>query len=158
MMGLSSSIFQPSPNSGMLIMGPNSRLILNGSVNVASGVSIIILGGGTLEVGNEVFINCDTKILCADSIKIGDHTTLSWNVEVCDTDHHRIIREGSQTHAPITIGAGVLVGRRSIIMKGVTVGDGAVVAAAAVVTRDVPARCLAGGVPARVIKQDIQWQ
>jgi acetyltransferase-like isoleucine patch superfamily enzyme len=142
----------------MLIMGSNSRLILNGSVNVASGVSIIILGGGILEVGNEVFINCDTKILCADHIKIGSHTTLSWNVEVCDTDHHRIIREGSQTQAPITIGAGVLVGRHSMIMKGVTVGDGAVVAAGALVTRDVPAACLAGGVPARIIKHDILWQ
>jgi acetyltransferase-like isoleucine patch superfamily enzyme len=60
--------------------------------------------------------------------------------------------------APIEIGRHVLVGRRSMVMKGVTIGDGAVIAAGAVVTRNVSARSLAAGIPARVIKQDIDWE
>ena len=60
--------------------------------------------------------------------------------------------------APIEIGSNVLIGRRSMIMKGVKIGDGSVIAAGSVVTRDVPAKCLAAGVPARVIRQDIQWE
>jgi acetyltransferase-like isoleucine patch superfamily enzyme len=158
LMGLPSAFFHPSTHRSMLIMGPNSKLVLNGAINVAQGASIIVMGGATLEFGDGVFVNCDTSILCGKRIKIGDRTELSWGVEVCDTDHHRIIREGSAESAPIEIGRGVLVGRRSMIMKGVSVGDGAVVAAGAVVTRDVPAASLAAGVPARVIKQNIQWQ
>jgi acetyltransferase-like isoleucine patch superfamily enzyme len=44
------------------------------------------------------------------------------------------------------------------ILKGVTIGDGAIVSAGAVVTRDVPARCLAAGVPASIIKRDVLWR
>jgi len=59
--------------------------------------------------------------------------------------------------APINIGNHVLVGNRAIIMKGVTIGDGAIIAAGAVVTKDVPPNCLAGGVPAKVIRENVAW-
>lgn len=65
--------------------------------------------------------------------------------------------DGAVVLAPIEIGSDVFVGRRALIMKGVKVGDGSVVAAGAVVTRDVPPNCLVGGVPAKLIKENIQW-
>ena len=52
----------------------------------------------------------------------------------------------------------MLIGFGAVILKGVTIGDGAVIAAGAVVTQDVPSRCLAAGVPARVVREDITWK
>ena len=60
--------------------------------------------------------------------------------------------------APIHIGNHVWVGVRAIILKGVTIGDGAIIAAGSVVTRDVPANTLVGGVPAKIIKDNISWE
>ena len=55
--------------------------------------------------------------------------------------------------APVEIGNGVWVGAHATILSGVTIGDNAVIAAGAVVTKDVPANAVAGGVPAKIIKQ-----
>jgi len=139
-------------------MKANSQLIVNGSLNTGRGVSISILKDASLELGQRVYINSDSTIVCGKHIKIGDNVAISWNVEICDYDFHRIIREDSTRVAEIAIGHNVLIGRRSMIMKGVKIGDGSVIAAGSVVTRDVPAKCLAAGVPARVIKQNIQWE
>ena len=58
----------------------------------------------------------------------------------------------------MNIGNHVWIGAKAMIMKGVNIGDGAIIAAGAVVTKDVPARCLVAGVPAKVIKTDIEWK
>jgi len=59
---------------------------------------------------------------------------------------------------PISIGNHVWIGINATILKGVTIGDGAIIAAGAVVTRDIPASCMAAGVPASVIKNNISWE
>ena len=59
---------------------------------------------------------------------------------------------------PIEIGDHVWIGLRAIILKGVKIGNGSVIAAGAVVTRDVPPYSLVAGVPARVIKENIYWE
>ena len=59
---------------------------------------------------------------------------------------------------PIVIGNHVWIGARAIILKGVIIGDGAIIAAGAVVTHDVPAYTLAGGVPAKVIREGVEWK
>ncbi len=157
-MGLKPNAFHPSSRPCMLDIGQDSKLIINGNVNIGRGVSIVILKNACLELGHNVYINSNTQIVSQESIKIGDNVKISWDVEICDTDFHRIIREGSVTASPIEIGNNILVGRRSMIMKGVKIGDGSVIAAGAIVTRTVPAKCLVAGIPGRVIKQNIQWE
>lgn len=60
--------------------------------------------------------------------------------------------------APINIGNHVWIGLRAIILKGVTIGDGAVIAAGAVVTNNVPANSVVAGVPARVMSENVNWE
>ena len=69
------------------------------------------------------------------------------------TERLHIIGENAEM-----IGDHVWIGARAVVLKGVTIGDGAVIAAGAVVTHDVPAHTLVGGVPAKIIKQNIVWE
>lgn len=97
----------------------------------------------------------DCTIVCKASIYIGDNTTIGERTIIRDNDGHSII--GRPDAKPILIGNDVWIGARSTILKGVTIGDGAVVAAGSVVVEDVPSRCLVGGNPARVIRREVDW-
>jgi acetyltransferase-like isoleucine patch superfamily enzyme len=100
--------------------------------------------------------NYGLQIVCTNSITIGHGSYLGFNVTIRDSDEHTI--SGGSGPAPVTIGNKVLVATGVTILPGVTIGDGAVVAAGSVVTRDVPSRTLVAGVPARVIREDIDWE
>jgi acetyltransferase-like isoleucine patch superfamily enzyme len=98
-------------------------------------------------------------VLCAgNSIEIGEKTIIGAGAMLFDNDFHRRIGEWDwsddcQTGSrPIKVGRGVFVGTQAIILKGVTIGDRAVVGAGAVVTKDVPPLHLAIGNPARVVE------
>ncbi len=155
-MGLNSQHFFPSSARCVFTMGENSRLILNGATNIAKGVIIEVHKNAVLELGRSVAINSNTSIICAEAIKIGDGAGIGWDVEICDTAFHQI-GEGTKVTDPIHIGCHVLICSHSVIMKGVKIGDGSVIAAGSMVTKDIPAKCLAGGIPARVIKDSIEW-
>jgi acetyltransferase-like isoleucine patch superfamily enzyme len=157
-LGLQPEEFHVSTNPCVLGMGENSKLAINGSCRVGLGVTIVLLKDAFLELGTDVYINSNSTLVCGKHIKIGDGSRISWNAEICDTDFHRIVREGSVTSEPIEIGRNTLIGRRAMILKGVKVGDGSVVAAGAVVTKDVPENCLVAGVPARIVRREIKWE
>jgi acetyltransferase-like isoleucine patch superfamily enzyme len=77
-----------------------------------------------------------------------------------DFDAHALERDGEwgPTEAPVRIGDRVWIGARATILKGVRVGEGAVIGAGSVVTRDVPARALVAGNPARVVRENVAWR
>jgi acetyltransferase-like isoleucine patch superfamily enzyme len=157
-LGINSNEFFPSTNPCMFAMGENSKLTINGGVKLARGVVLELQKNASVELGKNLRVNANSWIIASQGIKIGDDTMISWDVEIIDTDFHRMSREGAVMAAPIEIGNHVFVGKHTIVMKGVRIGDGAVVGAGAVVTRDVPENCLVAGVPARVIKKNVNWE
>jgi acetyltransferase-like isoleucine patch superfamily enzyme len=109
--------------------------------------------GGRLLVGDDVFFNRGSTIFAAQLIEIGDHTRIADHVTIHDTDFHEVEQGAPVRVAPIRIGRNVWIGRSSIVLPGVTIGDHAVVAAGSVITRDVPARTLVAGAPASVVRE-----
>lgn len=123
---------------------------------VYAGSTVTVQDGATLTLGTG-YVNCKCNIQCFDSITIGEDVCISEGVTIRDSDNHYIFRDGYKMSAPIYIGNHVWIGINATVLKGVTIGDGAVVAAGAVVTRDVPANTLVGGVPAKIIRKNVIW-
>lgn len=123
-------------------------------------VKISVLGNeksAMLKIGEYSAIGDRTEIHCVDCISIGAHTLISWDCCIMDRDYHAL--EGvDEKKKPVFIGNHVWIGCRCLIMKGVTIGDGAVIAAGSVVTKDVPSNVLVGGNPARIIKENVSWK
>jgi acetyltransferase-like isoleucine patch superfamily enzyme len=95
-----------------------------------------------------------SQIIANTGIEIGENTMIGAGCLICDSDMHEVpLGSGKPVAmAPIRIGRHVFVGARSIILKGVTIGDGAVIGAGSVVIRDIPAGALAAGNPAVLVK------
>ena len=109
--------------------------------------------GLNITVGKNVFINSGCTFQDQGGITIGDGALIGHQVSIA-TINHAIDPEdrGSMTFRPVVIGKNVWIGDHATILPGVTVGDGAIIAAGAVVTKDVPPRAIVAGVPAKVIR------
>ena len=109
--------------------------------------------GKNITIGKDVFINSGCHFQDQGGIEIGDGALIGHNVVLATINHDLNPKENRKNHyAAIKIGAHVWIGSNATILPGVTIGDYAVVAAGAVVTRDVSAMTVVGGVPARVLK------
>lgn len=120
-------------------------------------VAIGIRGRGRLIIGKRIFVNhyaildCHFEITIGDEVLIGPHAYISdFNHEIGGISDSNI--RGVGACAPVRIGNGVWVGAHAVVLKGVTIGDNAVIAAGAVVTKDVPAKSIVVGIPARVLR------
>ncbi len=124
-------------------------------------------------------VNIEKGAYFTPEMVIGDNSGVGVNCEVCGpvsigknvmmgpevviyTSGHRydrtdipMMKQGGTEPEPVTIGNDVWIGRRAMIMPGVTIGDGCVIGAGAVVTKDIPPYCVAGGVPAKIIKKRV---
>lgn len=113
--------------------------------------------GKNIHIGKNVFINMGCKFQDQGGIFIDDGALIGHNVVLATLNHAmEPERRGDMLPAPIHIGKRVWIGANAAVLPGVTIGDGAVVAAGAVVTKDVPANTVVGGVPAKVIHSIIQ--
>ena len=114
--------------------------------------------GKNIHVGEGVFINACCHFQDHGGVTIGDSSQIGHNVVFATLNHGIEPEKRKYTKpAPIVLGKNVWVGSNSTILSGVTIGDNAIIAAGAVVTKNVPANTVVGGVPARHIK-DIPQQ
>jgi acetyltransferase-like isoleucine patch superfamily enzyme len=151
---------------GVFEIGDNCIILSEAHFNPIVGnaeSSIVINRGAELCIGNQVGMS-STIIWCHEKIIIGDRTTIGAMTLIIDSDCHSLDYRDRWTkldmlnkkNAPVIIGEDVLIGTRAIILKGVTIGDRSIIAAGSVVTKDIPADCIAAGNPARVVKQ-LKW-
>lgn len=139
-----------------LRMDEDAQLIVNGRFQFMYGADVILFKNSKLQLGKNSFINSGCKIRCHKCITIGDDCAISHDFTIMDSNAHFL--NGDDGTSPVVIGSNVWIGTRVTVLSGVHIGDGAVIAAGAVVTKDVPPRCVVGGVPARVIKNDVTWR
>lgn len=110
--------------------------------------------GKNISVGKNVFINSGCRFQDQGGIVIGDGVLIGHNVVLATINHDIDPNKRSMIHpSPILIGNNVWIGANATVLPGVTIGDGAIIAAGAVVYRDVSANTVVGGVPARLIKK-----
>jgi maltose O-acetyltransferase len=110
--------------------------------------------GTNIELGEDVFFNFNCIVLDVCRVRIGSHCLFGPAVQIYTPLHPMdpAARRLAEFGAPVVIGDDVWVGGSAIILPGVTIGDGAVIGAGSVVTRDVPSRVFAAGNPCRVIR------
>ncbi len=111
---------------------------------------------GNVHIGARAVLGSRVTVNAYLDVHIGDDTLIADDVYIIDFDHtidslQRPVKDQGITKAPVRIGDDCWLGTKVVVLKGVTIGDGAVVGAGAVVTKDVPARAIVAGVPARVI-------
>ncbi len=118
---------------------------------------IIIQGSGYFELGEKSFVGSFSVIGCNEYISIGKNCMIADAVSIRDTDHNfdvldlPMINQGIKT-GKVIIEDNVWIGYGAVITKGVKIGEGSIIGANAVVTKDVPKNAIVGGVPAKVIK------
>lgn len=136
-----------SLRGGSLVIGENTDLRRLGTYHV----------GGEIAIGGGCVLSTGLSLHCAEHVTVGDLTIIGEYSTIADSRHLRtkpgVPIHHATTTAPITIGSNVWMGAHVVIALGTNVGDQSMVAAGAVVTRDVPAGWLVAGVPAREIRE-----
>lgn len=134
-----------------------TKLTVNGDFIVNEEAYIWITHSGHL-ILNGGFIGEKVTITCASEVYIGKNAHIAREVSIRDYDGHYIEAPHYRTTKPVCIGDNVWIGYRALIMKGVTIGEGSVIAANSVITKDVPPHCIVAGNPAKIIRKNVNWR
>ena len=136
-------------NHGTMIVGERVQFISHHARSVFTTWE-----HGRLVIGDRAFINYGVDIAATGLVAIGADCLIGTHVSIIDNAFHDVVdRQQVPAPRPVVIGDNVWIGNRAIILPGVTIGEGAVVGAGSVVTRDVPARTVVAGNPARVVRE-----
>lgn len=135
----------------------NSRICIKDWTGIDRGVDISVRGGGYIEIGERTHIGCYVCLAGGD-IKIGQDCLIASHSGIYATNHNfadptRIIRDQGSTRKGIVIENDCWLGHGVIVLDGVTIGQGSVIGAGAVVTRNILPYSIAVGIPAKVIDQ-----
>lgn len=122
---------------------------------------------GVLKIGRKTTFGGRNTINCYERVEVGEECLFADNIYIVDFDHwyldpHMSVRSQGIRKEPIVLGPNVWVAEKATILRGVTIGQGAVVGSMSLVTRDVPDYAVVGGVPARILKyrrnpEDVDW-
>lgn len=131
----------------------HSRIHLGEGAALDRGCTLLVLENGNLSIGAQCYVNRQTMFDVAKRLEIGARTMIGPFCYLTDHDHDVTAPNlGPLISAPTIIGEDCWLGAHVTVLKGVTIGAGTVVGAGSIVTKSLPARCVAVGNPARVIK------
>lgn len=141
---------------GRVHISGRGDLVLGQGVSIIGTVVPVELAtyvSGRIEIGSNTFINYGSSIAARDSVRIGSDCHIGHYTFVMDNHQHHVVRhmEVPQS-AAVVIEDHVWIGSKAVILPGVRIGSRAVIGAGSIVTRDIPARCVAAGNPARVLR------
>ena len=144
-------------------LGPDNIAKTNGVVEVGDSCELnqgveLNPWGGSIRIARCVWLGPYVVIYGHGGLEIGEHTLVSMHCAILSSNHAipalgELIRNTADELLPTKIGRDVWIGANAVILGGVTIGDGAVVAAGAVVTKDVEPGTVVAGVPAKVVKR-----
>lgn len=134
-----------------------NRVVIGEQCLISARTSFIVTATGSITIGNRVYVGNGCILASDTGITIGDNTMLAEYVSIIDADHSIQnngvpIRDQELKPAPVKIGSDVWIGRACAILKGISIGEGAVIGANSVVTHDIPPYVVACGSPARIIR------
>jgi acetyltransferase-like isoleucine patch superfamily enzyme len=115
-------------------------------------VSIKVAEAASLIIGDDVFLNGGVSIEAWREVRIGSNVLMAPYASIIDDDRHEMEPGARRDKGPVIVGDNVWLGRNVAVLPGVRIGDGSVIGANSVVSRDIPAGCFAAGAPARVIR------
>jgi acetyltransferase-like isoleucine patch superfamily enzyme len=168
---VSGSNFSMHASAQIINLQKNPAKIIIGARAQIKGLLLVFKYGGEIQVGSDSYVGEGTRIWSGKEIKIGNHVLISHNVNIIDTNSHEINfeeralrydelifkgdwnEEGNVISKPIIIEDNVWINFNAIILKGVTIGKGAIIAAGSVVTKDVEPFTMVAGNPAKFIKK-----
>jgi acetyltransferase-like isoleucine patch superfamily enzyme len=136
------------------------RISIGNDCNLEHGIYLNVAGGYSgnvsLFIGDSCFIGSGCEFNVISRIEIGDSCLIASGTRFVDHDHGMSIgipmKQQSEQSADIMVGPDVWIGANCVILKGVSIGSGAIVAAGSVVTKDIPPLAIVAGVPARVLR------
>jgi maltose O-acetyltransferase len=135
-------------NAGILSLGNDIKLEAP-----VRPIYFNVFRGGELVLGERVYINDGARFECTREIRVGDRATIGFGVVVMDNNFHGVHdRDLRPPGRPVVIENDVWIGAGAILLPGVRIGEGAIVGAGAVVSRDVPPFTLVAGSPARIVR------
>lgn len=144
---------------GELFVGKNVLLLSDG-IDIFCRTKVIVEKGAILKIGDNTGLS-QSSIFCNKNIIIGSNVKIGAGCLIFDSNFHSLeylkrrdngVDKNDAIKSPVYIGDDVFIGARSIVCKGVHIGDRSIIAAGSVVVNDIPEDCMAGGNPCKVIK------
>ncbi len=148
-----------------MLMGAQYIQIGNGTVlgkHIQLTARCVNANTPSIIIGDDCLIREGSHITAINSIRIGNHLLTGTNVLITDNSHGSStpedmcvppVKRSLHSKGPVVIGNNVWLGNNVCVMPGVTIGDGAIIGANSIITHDIPAFCVAAGIPANVIKE-----
>lgn len=148
-------------NAGEIFKGQGAEIHIGDDVLLERKVRLSLGDNARIYIGDKSYLGDYSNILAVEEVRIGKGCAISWHVLFMDTSSHPFGYRGEvpvTKIAPIVVEDHVWIGCRAVLLKGVRVGEGAIIANNAVVTKNVPPRTMVAGNPAVVIKEDVIWE